>query len=102
MLYRMSSPFRLTRAIAAFYAALALAACVLALWVPKLSLILGVLGGLAVVAVWFKASMRTGKLAWWESGIASITREEVLMGLSGAVLYAAGFVALMAGRQHAL
>jgi hypothetical protein len=91
----MGSPFRLTPAVAAFYAALAVAACVLALCVPKLSLILGVLGGLSIGVLWFKASVRTGKLAWWESGIAALARDEMLVGLSGAVLYAAGFVALL-------
>lgn len=37
-----------------------------------------------------------------ESGIASLTREEALIGLAGMVLYAAGFVALLADWQHAV
>ena len=89
----MNSPFRFTSTVTAFLAALVVAACVLALWAPRISLILGLGGGLSVAAIWFKVAIRIRTLAWWEFGIESLTRAEGLIGASGAVLFAAAFLA---------
>src|SRR5437763_1665981 len=94
------SPFRFTPAVTAFLGVLVIAACSLAIWAPKVSFALGMLGALSVAAMWFKVAVRTRKWAWWEFGVASLTKGEGLIGLSGAVLFASMFVAIMAGMRH--
>ena len=98
----MSAPFRFTPAVTAFFAALAIAACIVAVWAPSVSFALGMLGALSVAAMWFKVAIRTRRWLWWEFGVVSLTKDEALIGLSGAVLFASMFVAIMAGMRHAV
>lgn len=98
----MGSPLRFTPAVAAFFGALVVAACLLAVWVPSASFALGMLGALSVVAMWFKVAIRTRKWVWWEFGVVSLTKAEAIVGVSGAILFASMFVAIVAGMRHAV
>lgn len=98
----MSTTFRFTPAVMAFLAVLVVAASVLALQAPSASFALGMLGALSVAAMWCKVAIRTRSWFWWEFGVASVTKVEGLVGMSGAVLFASSFVAILAGMRHAV
>jgi hypothetical protein len=97
----MVRPFKFSPMVTACIVLLVIAACVVAIWAPNVSLAFGMLGALCVAAIWFKVAIRTRKWAWWEFGVESLTQTEGLIGVSGTVLFASAFVALIAGMRNA-
>jgi hypothetical protein len=97
----MESTFRFSAPVISWLVILATGAVSLALTAPDLSTPLAMLGVLACLVIWMKVAIRTRKWQWWEFGVVSMTPVEGIIGISGAVLFAAGFFAIVPAMQHA-
>jgi len=97
----MESTFRFSALVISWLVVLAVGAAFLALTAPSLSTPAAMLSALVCIAVWIKVAFRTKKWLWWEFGVVSLTPVEGVIGISGAVLFAAGFLAIVPVMQHA-
>jgi hypothetical protein len=98
----MDHNFRASGTAIASLVALGAAAGTLGFFYPTLSILLGCIGVLATGFIWFKVALRTRRWFWWEFASVPVTQTEGLVGLSGVVLFAVMFVALLASMGHAV
>jgi len=91
----MEPSFRFSAPVTTWLVVLLAAAIAVALLAPAFSIPLAMGGGLATAVVWFKVAFRTKKWVWWEFGVAPLTPAEGIVGVSGVVLFAAGFLSIV-------
>jgi len=97
----MERSFRFSVPVTGWIVLLAIAAGVVALRAPSIAIPLAVAGGLATAAIWFKVAYRTKKWAWWDFGVVPLRPVEGIIGVSGVVLFAAGFLAIVPVMRNA-
>jgi len=97
----MERPFQMSAPVIGWVLVLVAAALVVALLVPVVSFALGILGAIAIVAMWLKVAVRTRKWVWWEFDVVPLTHTEGLVAVSGLVLFATMFIAVLASLGHA-
>src|SRR5882672_4559802 len=98
----MDRTFRFSAPVCSWLVVLAATACAVALVRPLVSLFLGGLGLLLAAIVWAKVSIRVRKWLWWEFADVSLSPIEGFLGTSGAVLFAAMFVAGIGAARNAV
>ena len=97
----MEPSFRFSAPVISWFVLLAIAAGAVALWAPHISIPLGMAGGIATVAIWCKVAFRTKKWVWWEFGVVPLTPVEGIIGVSGVVLFATAFLAIVPVMRNA-